>query len=175
MDGWIKLYRKILDWEFYTDVKTFKLWLHLLITCNIVPEKRAYGYTLKPGQLITKLPKLAAETGLSEKEIRTALSKLEKGRQITQERTNKFRLITLENWDFYQGLTPETGRQRADKTKEAGRQRASLNQEVKEYKKKNIYKLPPSANRNRFINYPQSEWDFEEIERKERELRLSDL
>lgn len=32
-------------------------------------------------------------------------------------------------------------------------------------------KEPPKAKKNRFINYTQSEWDFEEIERLEREKR----
>lgn len=32
--GWVKAYRQLLDWEWYTDVPTFKLFLHLLLIVN---------------------------------------------------------------------------------------------------------------------------------------------
>lgn len=176
VNGWIKVHRQIKEWEFYTDIKTFKLWLHLLLSCNIVPQKRVLGYTLQPGQIITTLPKLSGETGLSEKEIRTALGKLEKGRQITQIRTNKFRLITIENWGFYQAADADTGRQRADKTEEKGSQRAGIKKECKELKNNNTIApcrkaVDNSKPKNRFINYTQSDWDFDELDRLEREQR----
>lgn len=212
--GWIKLHRQIVDWEFYTDIKTFKLWLHLLLTCNIIPQKRIFGYNLAPGQLATTLPKLAAETGLSEKEVRSGLEKLKKAGQIRQETTNKFRIISIENWELYQGRqtgiewadkraangqtsdspkSPENqgvcptdaaaaGRQRADKLvsngqaerPEEGRRRIRIKE--KEFKNKTLSSgrtasgaYGSSGRRNGFINYTQSEWDFEELARLERE------
>lgn len=175
--GWIKLHRQILEWEYYDDVKTFKLWMHLLLRCNIEDGKKAYGFTLSAGQLITTLPKLAAETGLSQKEVRTALDKLLSGRQITQQTTNKFRLITIENWAFYQGANCQTGRQTADKTEGTGQEKGTLKQRKEEIKNKNTLSAAEKKTKasfkpkNRFVNYPQAEWDFDEIERQERLLR----
>lgn len=144
--GWIKLYRQILEWEYYDDVKCFKLWMHLLLRCNHESGKKAYGFTLEAGQLITTLPKLAAETGLSQKEVRTALDKLLSGRQIAQRTTNKFRLITVENWAFYQGADCATGRQTADKTEGTGQEKGMLKQRKEEIKNNNtilsIYNKP---------------------------------
>lgn len=146
MNGWIKLHRQILEWEYYDDVKCFKLWMHLLLKCNIESGKKAYGFTLEAGQMITTLPKLAAETGLSQKEVRTALDKLLNGRQITQKTTNKFRLITVENWAFYQGANCQTGRQTADKTEGTGQEKGMLKQRKEEIKNNNtissIYNRP---------------------------------
>lgn len=169
--GWIKLHRQILDWEYYDDIKCFKLWMHLLLKCNIEDGKKAYGFTLKAGQMITTLPKLSAETGLSEREVRTALDKLTKGRQIVQKTTNKFRVITVENWAFYQGVGQQSDRQTTDKTQESGQTNDSLKQRNKEIRNKNTISATEKKPKNRFINYTQSEYDFEEIERLEQEQR----
>jgi hypothetical protein len=149
--------------------------MHLLLKSNIEDGKKAYGFTLKSGQMITTLPKLSAETGLSEREVRTALDKLTKGRQISQKTTNKFRVITVENWAFYQGMGQQSDRQTTDKPQESGQTNDSLKQRNKEIKKKNntISAEPKKEKKatipkNRFVNYPQSEYDFEEIERQER-------
>lgn len=34
MEGWISLYRKILNWEWYSDANTFRLFIHLLLQAN---------------------------------------------------------------------------------------------------------------------------------------------
>ena len=162
MNGWIKLHRQLTEWEWYTDHKTFKLWVHILLTANIVPQKKMLGYTLSPGQLITTLPRLAAETGLSEREIRTALKRLIDGGEVSEKTTNKFRLITIEKWAFYQSELKETARETAEKQQANSRQRAGLKNEKKKYK-------------NRFINYPQSVYDFDYIEKMEREMRLAEI
>lgn len=34
MEGYIKIHRKMLDWEWYDDIPTKTLFLHLLLTAN---------------------------------------------------------------------------------------------------------------------------------------------
>lgn len=168
----------MLEWEWYTDCKTKALWLHLLLTANIVPQKRMLGYTLNAGQLITTLPRLAAETGLSEKEVRTALKHLEESGEIGQTTTNKFRLITIEKWAFYQGEAPAMGSQRADNGQTKGSQRAGVKKEEKKKEFNNIHYLNQKPKKqNRFCNYQPSYDDEQiaEIERLEREQRILDL
>lgn len=169
MNGWIKLHRQITEWEWYTDIKTFKLWIHLLVTANIVSQKRICGYTLRAGQLITTLPRLQSETGLSIQEIRTAIKHLKDSGEISEIVTNKFRLITVEKWAFFQGEAGNlTGKQQTN-----NRQATGVKREGKE--NNNILSMPTSKKKpkkkNGFCNYPQSEWDFDEIERLEREMR----
>ena len=159
MQGWIKLHRQLTEWEWYTDHKTFKLWIHLLLTANIVPHKKMLGYTLSPGQLITTLPRLAAETGLSEKETRNALKRLIDGGEISEKTTTKFRLITIEKWVFYQSESKGIDRQAP----------------VVRNEKSNGSTERPKKYKNRFINYPQSVYDFDYIEKMEREIILSEI
>lgn len=128
-ETFIKLYRKIEDWRWYTDANVFRVFIHLLIkaTYDLFNWK---GRDLKPGQVVTGRRKLAAELSLTEKQIRGALLKLESTGEISIERTNKFSVITINNWGLYQ--TPST-RAGPSKGPTKGQQRATV-QEGKEIK-----------------------------------------
>ena len=145
MNGWIKVDRSVLEWEWYTDLNTFKLWMHINLICNIVPQKRMLGYTLEPGQVITTLPKLAAETGLTLQEVRTALKHLESSGDITQMVTNKFRLITLENWAFSQGFGQSTNSQLTDQQQSTNSPLTGVKKEDKNKEQLNLIHLPTRA------------------------------
>ena len=145
MNGWIKVDRSILDWEWYTDINTFKLFLHLQLICNIVPQKRMLGYTLDPGQVITTLPRLAAETGLTLQEVRTALKHLESSGDVSQKVTNKFRLITLENWAFSQGHENAANRQITDQQQTINRPTTGVKKEDKNKEQSNLINLVTRA------------------------------
>lgn len=99
--GWIKLHRKILNWQWYNDINVKVVFLHLLLTA-CYSSAGAYGFKLNAGQLITTRKKLSAELNLSEQQIRTALKKLEKSEDICIKSTNKFMLITVVNYTVYQ-------------------------------------------------------------------------
>ena len=125
--SFVKLYRKILGWEWYTDVPTKTLFIHLLIVANRYPA-RWRGQEIKAGQKITSLANLAEETGLTLKQVRTALKKLEKSGEITSKGANKFTLITIENYALYQGCDDEEGKQKANKGQTKGKQKANKGQ-----------------------------------------------
>ena len=38
-NGWIKIHRKILEWEWFDDHNTFRLFMYLMMTCNFKPTK----------------------------------------------------------------------------------------------------------------------------------------
>lgn len=101
MEGWIKLHRKILNWEWYTDAPVRILFEHLLLTVNY-EDKKWKGMTIKRGQKITSYEHLADETGLTVQQVRTAINKLKSTSNLTSKSTNKFTLVTVENYDLYQ-------------------------------------------------------------------------
>jgi len=76
MIGWIKLHRSLKDWEWYDDHSTTRLLIHLLVSVNY-EDKTWKGQEVKAGTLITSWESLASETGLSVKQVRTAMSQLE--------------------------------------------------------------------------------------------------
>lgn len=75
MNGWIKFYRKFTEWEWYTDSNTKDLFIHLLLMAN-VEDKQWKNITIKRGQVLTSIRKLADELRHSERQTRTALNNL---------------------------------------------------------------------------------------------------
>lgn len=99
--GWIKLHRSILDWEWYDDPNTKIVFLHLLLKAN--HKDKAYkGVLVKRGEVVTGRLVLSAELRLSEQQIRTALNRLKSTNEITIKTTNKNSVITIVNYDLYQ-------------------------------------------------------------------------
>jgi hypothetical protein len=101
VQGFIKIHRSMLDWEWYDDKNAKILFLHLLLTANF-EDKKWRGVFVKRGQLITSIESLAKSTSLSTKQVRLAIDKLKKTNEITIKTTNKFSLIELTNYTFYQ-------------------------------------------------------------------------
>lgn len=101
MEGWIKIHRGLLDWEWYSDTNCVRMALHLLLKANF-QTKRWRGITVERGQLVTSRSILARETGLSEREVRTAISKLEKSDFLTSRATSSYTIVTICNYEKYQ-------------------------------------------------------------------------
>ncbi len=101
MNGWIKLHRKILEWEWLDDPNTAHLFIVLLLLANHKDTKWR-GEIIKKGQLLTGLKKLSKISGISTQSLRTSLERLKSTSEITNKSTNRFRIITLVNWDKYQ-------------------------------------------------------------------------
>lgn len=99
--GWIKLHRKFTTWEWYTDINTMHLFLHLLLTVNY-ETKKWRGITIERGSRITSLSKLADETKLSIKQMRTSLEKLEKTQNVARKGTRKYTHVSICNYNEYQ-------------------------------------------------------------------------
>lgn len=106
-EGFVKIHRKILKWEWYEDINVFKLFLHCLILANHT-EKSWKGRTIKTGEFISSLGNLAKGSGLSVRQVRTALEKLEATNEVTRTATNNFSMIKVNNYSTYH----EKGKQR---------------------------------------------------------------
>ena len=101
MEGWLKLHRKLTAWEWYKDVPVKTLFIHLLICANYQPT-RYQGKEYEAGELITTLGSLADGCGLSIRQTRTALDKLESTGEIVRTATNKITLIKVLKYADYQ-------------------------------------------------------------------------
>ncbi len=101
LNGYIKLYRKLIKWGWYQDSVVKDLFLHLLLTASF-KDFEWMGRKLKAGQLITGRKRLSEELNFSERQIRTAIEKLKSTGEVTCETTNKYTIITVVNWEDYQ-------------------------------------------------------------------------
>lgn len=105
-NGWIKLHRQILEWEWYEDINCFRLFTHLLLKANH-KEKRYKGIVVKAGQIVTSRDLLAQETGLSSQQVRTAITKLKSTNEITSVTSSQGTIIEVVNYEKYQLSTNE--------------------------------------------------------------------
>lgn len=101
LSGYIKLYRKLMQWGWYRDNVVKGLFLHCLLTAAFKPFDWM-GREMKSGQLITTRRALADELGFTEQQVRTGLKKLESTGEIRITPTNKYTVITVLNWESYQ-------------------------------------------------------------------------
>lgn len=101
MNGWIKLHRQIMQWEWYDNSEMVHLFIHMLMKAN--RELTTWrGIPIQPGQFVSGRKALSAETGISEATIRTSINRLQASQQLTSKPTNKYTLFTLTNWGFFQ-------------------------------------------------------------------------
>jgi biotin operon repressor len=101
MEGWVKLHRKILKWEWFQDDNTFRVFLHLLLTANYKNTKWK-GIEIKRGQVLTGRSSLAVTIGISEQSVRTCLNRLKLTSEITIKSTNKYSIVTINKYEDYQ-------------------------------------------------------------------------
>jgi hypothetical protein len=102
--GWIKIHRQLLEWEWYDDLNVKVLFFHLLLKANH-KAKKYKGKLIEVGQLVTGLEVLANETGLSIQKIRTAIYKLKSTNEITIKSSSKGTVIQIVNYTKYQIVT----------------------------------------------------------------------
>lgn len=101
LNGFIKIHRKILDWEWYSNASVKIVFFHLLLTATY-KESSYKGIKLFPGQVIVSTRTLAQATGLSRQNVRTALSNLESSDDIKIVSNGGFSTVTINNWELYQ-------------------------------------------------------------------------
>lgn len=145
VNGYVLFHRQIVDWEWYTDVNTKALFIHLVVTANF-KDTRFLGKKIRRGQIVTSLPKLSEETGLSIQNVRTAIKHLISTGEITDESKRGYRIITVVKYDDYQIPTDKltddqqtTNRQLTD-----DQQHQNKGNNVNKRNKENQMHMPPS-------------------------------
>ncbi|MFH1635028.1 MAG: hypothetical protein ABIG63_13620 [Chloroflexota bacterium] len=134
--GWVKNYRKIKDWEWYTSPNMAHLFQHLIRQANHEPQKW-HGQVIERGQIVTGLHSLSQETGISVRSLRTCLERLKSTGELTRKTTNRFSIITISHYKTYQEAPNSSDKQSdklPDKQATSKRQASDNKQECKELK-----------------------------------------
>lgn len=135
IDGYVKLWRSTLDWEWFDDANTLKVWLYILLSANW-KEGKFKGDKVPIGSLIRSLERIACDTGLSKSQVRTAITHLKNTGEITTKIARKNLLITIGNWSIYQSNEDETCEKIAPTSHDD-----STDRRKKERKNKNILNI----------------------------------
>jgi len=129
MCGFVKLHRSLLNWEWYNDIPTTRLFTHLLLSANF-KDKKWKGILIKRGQLLTGRIELSKETGLSQQQVRTALTKLKSTNELTIISTNKYSILEIVNYSLYQDKETNSNHQiNQQPTKPATSNQPAINQQ----------------------------------------------
>ena len=107
MSDYIKLYRSLIDWEWYKNINTKVLFIHMLLKANW-KDGRFEGKIIPRGSFVSSLSKLSDETDLTIREVRTAISHLENSGELTSKRHSKYSVFTIKNYELYQGSDNQT-------------------------------------------------------------------
>lgn len=155
MNGFVQVERRILKECFYKDIPCKVLYLHLVLIAAYTDFEFA-GHPLHSGQIWTSVRRLADETGLSVKEVRGGLDRLQRAHEIKVEGHRDGSLITLEKSMLFSQIQKPKGTPKGT--------------QVGTYNKNNNYNNKYNKKpKNQFTNFTQrnrSSEDFKELERK---------
>ena len=99
MNGHIKIERKILEWEWYKNINTKVVFLHMLLKANW-KDTKIEGKTIPRGSFISSIKNISFETALTENEVRCAIKHLKSTGEITSKSTNKYTVFTIKKLCF---------------------------------------------------------------------------
>ena len=111
---YIKLNRKVLNWEWYGNINTCRLFIHMILKANW-KDGKFEGKVIPRGSFVSSLPKLADETSLTMREVRTAISHLKSTGEVTCKTYSKFTIFTVKNYCQYQMSDTQNDRQATGK------------------------------------------------------------
>jgi len=135
-NGWVKLHRQLLDWEWYSDINVCRLFTHCLLKANHKPKKWK-GIIIESGSFVGSRDILSAETGLTIQQIRTAIIKLKSTGELTIKTNNRFTLFSITCWDNYQDSNQQDNQQITNK-QPTDNQQITTNKNDKNDKNKDI-------------------------------------
>lgn len=102
-DGWIKLHRKMREWQHYSEPSVLLVFIDLLLSTNS-KDGTYQGMEIKRGQTSITIDSVMEHTRLARNTVRLALRKLEESGEIRREKSGKGTITTVLNFEQYQGV-----------------------------------------------------------------------
>tara|TARA_R110000803_G_scaffold43674_5_gene92975 strand:+ start:197 stop:832 length:636 start_codon:yes stop_codon:yes gene_type:complete len=104
--GWIKLHRKLLNWQWYDDIPTRLTFIHLLLTVAYTDYKYK-GLLIKKGTRIYGQDQLATEVGITRAQLRRAICNLKRTSDITNVTSSYGSIVQIVKFKDYQSTTSD--------------------------------------------------------------------
>jgi hypothetical protein len=126
----------LLEWEWYSDANTLRLFLHCLLRANH-KDREWQGITIERGSFVTSYQHLALDLGITVSQVRTSIDKLKMTGEIAHKSHTKYGIITVNKYDDYQDNRSQDSKQIANKSqsnrnKQQGN-KETMKQDIKEY------------------------------------------
>lgn len=130
MEGWLRLHRKIVDWEWFEDANMVQLFIYLLAKASNA-EKMWQGIPVHRGQVICSQQTITANLRMTRQTLRTCMSRLERTGEISIKSTKRFTIVTISKYDDYQyaeGECQPTANQQPTNNQPTSNQQVTNNQ-----------------------------------------------
>lgn len=124
--SFITLNRQILEWEWYTDANTMRLFIHCLLKANW-KDKNWKGMVVHRGTFVTSQDNLSDQLNLSRKQIQLSFKKLIETGEITKKGHSKYTLVTIVKYDDYQKKSDNEAQQKHSKGTTKAQQKHTTN------------------------------------------------
>lgn len=134
--GWIKLHRAVLDWQWFSDPNTTHVFMYCLLKANH-KDNMHRDSLVKRGTFLTGRDLISRETGCSVREVRTALKRLESANVLTSKTSRQGTVIEVLNYDRYQAGDQQNDQQATNKRPTNDQQTSSNKTEEKEENENN--------------------------------------
>mgnify|MGYP006916035027 CR=1 FL=1 len=161
MRGFIRLYRSLLNWEWYKNPVTKSLFIHLLLLANYT-DRPYQGIMVLRGQVLTSRETLSKELGYTPSQIRTAMNHLISTNEIAISRKWCGLLITLKNYNIYQTENSKQNIKQPSNVSQTVDKRYTNNKENKE-NNNNYYIEQKSKN---------ATYDIEQVKKRNKSKKL---
>jgi len=102
MQGYVKLYRRLLESEVFEEPNLLKTWLWLLLNANWDDRPTRRGIFIERGQLVTSYDKASRALGFSINTVRRHFKVLSELEQIDIASDTRFTVVTICNYRSYQ-------------------------------------------------------------------------
>lgn len=130
---YIKLFHQMLEWGWYGDTNTFRVFMHILLRANY-KESEYLGHKIGAGECVFGYNAWSEKLGLSVRQIRTAIEHLKSTNEIRVRATNRFSIITVVKWEFWQieeGMTDKQTTRQATSKRQTSDKQATTSKESK--------------------------------------------
>ena len=105
MNGnYIKIFRSLLEWEWWHDPNTCRVFIYMLLKANW-SDKEWKGEVIKRGSFVSSIGKVAYDCDITIDQTRTAIKHLRNTKEITTVATSKNTVFTVVNYEKYQSDT----------------------------------------------------------------------
>ena len=144
-NGWIKLYRQIIDSAVFDYPKLLKVWIWCLCKASHKEHEMLIGnqvVRLEPGQFVFGRHAASVELKMPEGSIPRYINALKNNGNLTTKSNNKYTIITVENWASFQVRDDDTEQQMNNK-RTTNEQQMNTNKNVKNVN--NVKKIGKSA------------------------------
>lgn len=133
MEGWVKLYRKLLSSNIFQNEKLLKVWIWCLLKASHKECTQLVGrqtINLKEGQFVFGRKKASEELKMKESTVRDYILLLKNLRNIDIQSDNKFSVVTVLNWELYQ-IDDKKSDSKSDNKSTTNQQQINTNKNVK--------------------------------------------